>query len=102
MSVGLSAHIVVRFRLYPPGVQILDGENHVPVLAPNDVSVVDGEAAELAGVEVFVVLRVGVAADEVPDVHRPHGIVAERQADSQVTHVLSLGDEKSLHVCSSL
>ena len=26
---------------------MLDGENHVPVLAPHDVAVVDGEAAAL-------------------------------------------------------
>ena len=51
--------------------QLLYGENQVPVLAPYDVAVLDGEAAalgfaaslveELAGVEVLVVLRVGMA-----------------------------------------
>ena len=79
---------------------MLDGENHVPVLAPHDVAVVNGEATELAGIEVLVVLWVGVVADEVTDVHCPHGVVTERQADGQVTHVLCLGDEKPLHFCS--
>jgi len=60
---------------YRPRVQLLDGENQVPVLAPDDVAVLDGEAAELAGVEVLVVLRVGMAADELADVHRLHGVV---------------------------
>jgi len=81
---------------------MLDWKNHIPVLAPHDVAVVNGEAAELAGVEVLVVLRMGVATDEVTDVYSPHGVVAECQADGQVAHVLSLDDEKSLHICSSL
>ena len=81
---------------------MLNRKNHIPVLAPHDVTVFYGEAAELAWVEILVILRMGVAADEVADVHRPHGVVAERQADGQVAHVLRLGDEKSLHVCSSL
>jgi len=82
---------------YRPRVQLLDGENQVPVLAPDDVAVLDGEAAELAGVEVLVVLRVGMAADELADVHRLHGVVAERQADAEVARVLGLDDVKSLH-----
>ena len=81
---------------------MLDGENHVPVLAPHDVAVVNGEAAELAWVEILVVLWMWVAADEVADVHCPHGVVAERQTDGQVAHVLCFGDEKPLHACSSL
>ena len=80
-----------------PRMQLLYRENQVPVLAPNDVAVLDGEAAELAGVEVLVVLRMGMAADELADVHRLHGVVAERQADGQVACVLSLDDVKSLH-----
>lgn len=81
---------------------MLDGKNQIPVLAPHDVAVFNGEAAELAWVEILVVLRMGVAADEVADVHRPHSVVAECQADGQVAPVLCLSDEKSLHVCSSL
>ena len=87
--------------------QLLNGENQVPVLAPDDVAVLDGEAAalgfaaslveELAGVEVLVVLRVGMAADELADVHRLHGVVAESQADGQIACVLGLDDVKSLH-----
>ena len=77
--------------------QLLDGENQVPVLAPDDVAVLDGEATEFAGVEVLVVLRVGMAADELADVHRLHGVVAERQADAEVARVLGLDDVKSLH-----
>ena len=77
--------------------QLLYGENQVPVLAPDDVAVLDGEAAELAGVEVLVVLRVGMAADELADVHRLHGVVAERQADGQIACILGLDDVKSLH-----
>ena len=91
--------------------QLLNGENQVPVLAPDDVAVLDGEAAalgfaaslveELAGVEVLVVLRVWMAADELADVHRLHGVVAERQADGQIACVLGLDDVKSLHALFS-
>ena len=45
--VGRSTHVFVCFRLYSPGIQVFDGENQVPVLAPHDVAVVDGEAAAL-------------------------------------------------------
>lgn len=81
---------------------MFDGKNQIPVLAPHNVAVGNGEAAKLAWVEVLVVLRMGVAANEVADVHRLLGVVAERQADGQVTSVLCLSDEKSLHVCSSI
>lgn len=57
---------------------MLNGKNQIPVLAPHDVAVFNSETAELAWVEILVVLRMGVAADEVADVHRPHGVVAER------------------------
>ena len=88
---------IISFLYYRPRVQLFDRKNHVPVLAPDNVAVLDGEAAELAGVEVLVVLRVGMAADELADVHRLHGVVAERQADCQVARVLGLDDVKSLH-----
>ena len=77
--------------------QLLYGENQVPVLSPYDVAVLDSEVAELAGIEVFVVLRVWMAADELANVHRLHGVVAERQADAEVARVLGLDDIKSLH-----
>jgi hypothetical protein len=67
---------------------MFDGKNQIPVLAPHNVAVVNGEAAKLAWVEVLVVLRMGVAANEVADVHRLLGVVAERQADGQVASVL--------------
>ena len=61
--------------------QLLNRENQVPVLAPDDVAVLDGEMAalgfaaslveELAGVEVLVVLRVGMAADALGLRSRP-------------------------------
>ena len=72
-----------------PCMQLLKRENQIPILAPDDVAVLNGEAAELAGVEVLVVLWVGMAADELADVHCLHGVVAERQADSQVACVPS-------------
>ena len=80
--------------------QLLDGENQVPVLAPDNVAVLDGEAAalgfaaslveELAGVEILVVLRVWVTTDEVTYINHSGGIVAECQANGKIACVLSL------------
>ena len=66
---------------YCPSVQLFDGKNQVPVFAPNNVPVLNGETVELARVEVFVVLRMRMATDEIANIHRLHGVVAERQAD---------------------
>ena len=38
---------------------MFNGKNQIPVLAPHDVAVFNGEAAELAWVEILVVLRMG-------------------------------------------
>ena len=45
--------------------QLLHGENQIPVLAPHDVAILDSEATELARIEIFVILRMGMAADEI-------------------------------------
>lgn len=77
--------------------QLFHRENQVPVLTPDDVAVLYGEAAEFAWLEVLVVLRVRMVTYEFADVHGLNGIVAERQADGQVANILCLGDVKSVH-----
>ena len=57
--------------------QLLNREHQVPILAPNDIAVLNGEAAELARVQVLVVLRMRMTTYVVTDTHRAVGAVAE-------------------------
>jgi hypothetical protein len=78
-------------------VQLLDGKYQVPILTPNDITVFDSEAAEFAGIEVLIILRMRVATDKIAYIHSLRGIVAECQVDSQVACVLCFNNLKSLH-----
>ena len=70
-----------------PLVQLLNGENQIPVAAPYDVAAVKGKGAELLRVKVFVVLRMRVPTDVVADIHRAVGAVAENQPHLQPAQV---------------
>ena len=72
--------------------QLLHGEYQVPVLAPHNVAVLDGESAKLAWVKVLVVLRMRVAADEITYVYRLHRAIVESQTDRQVARILGFGN----------
>lgn len=72
-----------------PFVQLLDGENQVPVAAPDDIAAVEGERAELLGVKVFVILRMWVPTDIVSHVHRAVGAIIENQSHLQPAKVNS-------------
>ena len=63
---------------------MLNGENQVPVLSPHDVAVVDGEASELAGVEVLVVLWVGMADKKWTEVDNLYNTVVEEDLEFQI------------------
>ena len=39
-----------------------------------------------------------MATDEIANVHRLHGVVAERQADGQIACVFGFDDKNSLHI----
>lgn len=80
--------------------KLLDGEDEIPVLAPDHVAVLDGEAAEEAGIQVFVVLRMRMAADEVADVHGLHRVVAESQRHHQVACITGMCNIQSFHSLS--
>ena len=80
---------------------MLQWKNQIPILAPDNVSVLDSETAKFAWVKVFVVLRMRVSADELAYVHRLYSIVVERQADGKVALVFGLDDVKSFHVMFS-
>ncbi len=82
--------------------QLFDGKNQVPVFAPNNVPVLNGETVELARVEVFVVLRMGMATNEIANIHRLHSVVAERQANGQIACVFGFDHENLIHIVFSL
>ena len=78
-----------NFLFNHPFVQLLNGEYQVPVATPDDVASVEGECAELLGIEVFVILRVRVSTDIVADIHCAVGAVAENQPHLQPAKVNS-------------
>ena len=53
-------HILYYYAL----MELLDWEDHVPVLAPDYVAVFDGELFEVLWLDVAVVLRVWMCKDE--------------------------------------
>ena len=77
--------------------QLLYREHQVPILAPNDIAVLNGKATELARIKVFVVLRMRMAANEIPHIHNLHRIVAEGQCYGQVSCTLSFDDMVIIH-----
>lgn len=70
--------------------QLLDGENQVPVAAPYDIAAVEGESAELLRVKVFVVLRMRMTTDIVAHIDSTIGAVAENQPNLQSAKAESL------------
>lgn len=83
------------------GIQLFHRKNQVPVFTPNDIAVFQRKTAEFPRVEVFVVLWMWMATNEVANVHRLHGIVAESQADGQISCILGLSHINVLHIVSS-
>ena len=70
--------------------QLLDGENQIPVTAPDDVAAVEGEGAELFRVKVFVVLRMRMTTDIVAHIDSTVGAVVENQPHFKPAKVESL------------
>ena len=64
-----------------PFMQLLYGEDQIPVLAPHDVASFKGEGSELPGVKVFVVLQMRVTANKIADNDGAGGAVAEGRTD---------------------
>lgn len=91
----------ISYLYYCTCVQIFDRENKVPVLSPHDVAVLDSEAAELAWVKIFVVLRMGMTTYEITDIYCLLGVIVECQANAQVAHLLRIDDDDSIHILSS-
>lgn len=77
--------------------QLLDGKNQVPVFAPNNVTILNGKAAEFNGIQVFVVLRMWMRADKITNIHSLYSIVAEIEANVQIACILSFNDINPFH-----
>ena len=76
-------------------IELLDMEDHVPVLAPDDVAVFDGELFEVLWLDVAVVLRMWMCKDEWLEIHSLGRAVAEEDVKAHVSCVFSSYDVKS-------
>ena len=77
--------------------QLLNREHQVPILAPNDIAVLNGEAVELSGIKVFVVLRMRMTTNEVSHIHNLYRVVAEGQRNGQISCILGFDDMVIIH-----
>ena len=75
--------------------ELLDREDHVPVLAPDYVAVFDGELLEVLWLDVAVVLWVWMCKDEWLEIHSSGRAVAEEDMKAHVSCVFSTYDVKS-------
>ena len=76
-------------------IELLDWEDHVPVLAPDYVAVFDGELFEVLWLNVAVVLRVWMCKDEWLEIHSLGRAVAEEDVTAHVSSIFSSYDVKS-------
>ena len=84
-------HILYYYAL----MELLDWEDHVPVLAPDYVAVFDGELFEVLRLDVAVVLRVWMCKDEWLEIHSLGRAVAEEDVKAHVSCIFSSYDVKS-------
>ena len=76
-------------------IELLDREDHVPVLAPDYVAVFDGELLEVLWLDVAVVLRMWMCKDEWLEIHSLGRAVAEEDVKAHVSCIFSSYDVKS-------
>ena len=76
-------------------IELLDREDHVPVLAPDYVALLYGELFEVLWLDVAVVLRVWMYKDEWLEIHSLGRAVAEEDMKAHVSSIFSSYDVKS-------
>lgn len=86
-GLGLTAEGLSRGLSDGAFVQLLDGEHHVPVLTPYYITMFDGELLEIPGLNVTVVLGVGVRKDERPEIHCLGSAVAEEDMKAHISRI---------------
>jgi len=62
--------------------KLLNGENQVPVFAPDNVAILKSEAVELSRIKILVVLRMRMATDKITNINSLNRIIAECQANT--------------------
>ena len=62
--------------------KLLNGENQVPVFTPDNVTILNRKTVELARIEILVVLRMRVTANEITNINSLNRIIAECQANT--------------------
>ena len=62
-------------------------ENEVPILAPDEVAVLDMKTTEFERIKILVVLQVWVATNECSDINSLSRVVAKLEADGEITLV---------------
>ena len=67
-------------------------ENEVPILAPDDVAVLEMKTTEFERIKILVVLQVWVATNECSDINSLSRVVAKLEADSEIALVGSGND----------
>ena len=78
--------------------QIFNRKNQVPILSPYNITVLDGEAAKFAWIEILVVLRMRMATDKIANINNLLGIIAERKTNCQIACILCFDDINSIHI----
>ena len=76
---------------------MLQREYHVPVLAPNNITIFNSKAVEFSGVKILVILRMRMAANKVTNIYRLFSIIIELQTNGQVPYILSMSYIQFLH-----
>ena len=61
--------------------KLLNGENQVPILTPDNVAILKSEAIELSRVEILIVLWMRMATDKITNINSLNRIIAECQAN---------------------
>ena len=70
-------------------VELLNWEDHVPVLSPHDISMLDGELLEVLWLDISIVLGVRMSQDEWLEIHSLGRTVAKGNAKLHIPDVLS-------------
>ena len=84
-------------RLYFPRVQLIDREYQIPIFAPNNIAILDGETAELARVKILIILRVWMAADKITNIHNLSCVVVKVKTNTQIPSILGPNDIDLFH-----
>ena len=73
VAINLAARLVCNNT----GMEFFNRKHEIPILSPYNIAVFNIKTAELAFVQILVILRMWVTTDEVTYINSLHGIVAK-------------------------